>query len=236
MAASLLARLGRGTGTQDDATELAAFFEFQTKGLFRRSRMLVSRPIKTPAQNARREALFNQVDFAGFAHALALAADEMVPLWSFGSDQAADNGFALLAERSAPTPIIDQFWDRLMSEATIDLSIIVALRPRLDQVRLERFARQSLAKGSGFGTLLAIAGAGADIDGLVESPAGKALLGAATGDGATPVEMHALGLIASQPAARAAIDRFVQAGIAASDPLLDLLRLNAALNKNGVSA
>lgn len=237
LSASLLARLGRSTGTGEDASELAGFFEFQTKGLLRRTRVLVARATKTPAQRSRRDALFAQVDFESFARALDVSAVDLVTLWSFGSDAHADYGFAVFAEQSAPAPIIDVLCARLLAESTIDVPVILALRPRLDDAQRGAFAHRLLgAKGGSFGAALSIIGAGAGLDGLIETHAGKALISAASSETEITSEMRALALIASQAAARAAQDRLISAGLTASDPRLDLLRLSAALNHSGGSA
>jgi Family of unknown function (DUF5691) len=234
LAASLLARLGRGSGSNEDATELAGFFEFQTKGLLRRTRILMSRPIKTPAQRSRREALFAQIDFVGFARALGLESDDLVSLWPFGSDGQADIGFATLCEQSATDAVIAALCARLMRETSLDLSLIFTLRSRLNGGQRDGFARRVLAASSGyFRSALAITGAGMDMEGLIDTAAGRALVAAASGEVDATAELHALGLIASQASARAAIERFTKSGLMASDPRLDLLRLNAALTDNG---
>jgi hypothetical protein len=237
LAVSLLARLGRVSGAGEDAAELAGFFDIQAKGLLRRTRVLVPRPMKTLAQRSRREALFDQVSFEGLASELGLSVADLVALWSFGSDAQADHGLAAIAVRTAPAPLIDALWRRLMAEATIDVSVILALRPRLDGAQKRDFARRVIAaKGGSFASALAIAGAGADLNALIDTYSGQMLLGALTGDGNITFELRALALIASQPAARDALDRFVRAGLSASDPRLDLLRLNAALNHVGENA
>jgi Family of unknown function (DUF5691) len=234
LAASLLARLGRGPGSNDDTTELAGFFEFQTKGLLRRTRILVPKPIKTPAQRSRRETLFAQVDFTGFANALGVATGDLVALWPFGTDAQADSGFASLCEQTATDAVIVALCARLMSEATLDVSAILALRPRLNDGQRDGFARRLLAAtGGNFRSALAIAGAGMDMEGLIETAAGKALVTAVSGEGDLTPELHALALIASQAAARAAMERLIKSGLMASDPRLDLLRLNAALTDDG---
>ncbi len=237
LAATLLARLGRGTGTGEDAAELAGFFEFQTKGLLRRTRVLVARPTKTPAQRSRRDTLFAQVDFESFARALRVSAGDLVTLWPFGSDAHADYGFAVFAEQSAPAPIIDALCERLMAESTIEVPVILALRPRLDDAQRGVFARRLVgAKGGSFVAALSIIGAGAELDGLIETQPGKALISSASGEAEITSEIRAFALIASQAAARAAQDRFISAGLTASDPRLDFLRLNAALNPSGANS
>jgi hypothetical protein len=234
LAASLLARLGRGSGSSEDAAELAGFFEFQTKGLLRRTRILVPRPIKTPAQRNRREALFAQVDVSAFARALGVTAEDLIVLWPFGTDAHADYSFASLCEQTAADAWIAALCARLMSETALDVSVILALRPRLNDGQRDGFARRILAAtGGNFRSALAMAGAGMDMERLIETAAGKALVAAASSDRDVTLELHAIALIASQAAARGAIERLTKSGLMESDPRLDLLRLNAALTDNG---
>jgi Family of unknown function (DUF5691) len=236
LAASLLARLGRGTSTGEDAAELAGFFEVQSKGLLRRTRVLVPRSIKTPAQRSRRDSLFAQVDFESFARALGVSPDDLVALWPFGNDAQADHVFATFTEQSASAHVINVLCARLMAAPTINVSIIIALKPRLAPEQRLALARRLLtAKGGNFGSVLLIIGAGAEMDGLMESEPGKMLANIAASDGEIVPELRAIALIASSAAARAALDRLVGAGLTASDPRLDLLRLNAALNNDGVN-
>lgn len=237
LAASLLARLGRGAGTSEDALELASFFQVQTRGLLRRTRVLAIRPTKTPAQRSRRNGLFEQVDFESFARALGVSAMDLVTLWQFGNDARTDQSFALSAEQSASAQIIDALFARLMAEPSINMPVILTLRPRLSDAQRSAFTHRLLtANGASFGNALSIIGAGANLDGLIDTQSGKALTSAALGESQTAHEIRALALIASQAAAGAAQDRLISAGLTASDPRLDLLRLNAALNHSGVSA
>lgn len=236
-AASMLARLGRGSGNGADAAELAAFFELQTKGLLRRTRVLVARATKTPAQRSRRETLFATVGVDGFAQALGVSLDDLVALWPLGADFQADRDFATLLEQSASPAIIDVIYARLMQEATMDVAFILALRGRFDTRQRDALARRVLAStGSNFQAGLAIAAAGAEMDGLIETVPGKALVGAAAGASDFTAELQALALLASQPAARAALDHITKAGQIPSDPRLDILRLSAALDHSGAKA
>jgi hypothetical protein len=236
-AASMLARLGRGADNTEDALELAAFFEFQTKGLLRRTRILVPRTIKTPAQRSRRETLLAQVDYIAFARALDVSPDDLVALWPLGADAPADYGFALMLEQSASSAIIDAISARLIQENTKDISFIIALRERLDTGRRGDLARRVLAStGGSFQAVTAIAGPGSEMDGLIETASGKALLAAVKGESDFSTELQALALLASQSSARSALDRMTHAGLTPSDPRLDLLRLNAALDHSGAQA
>src|SRR6202007_2590369 len=90
LATALLARLGHGSAVGEEATELAGFFELQTKGLIRRTRVVAARQMKTPAQRSRRQALFEAVDLAGFARALDATQEDLIALWPWGEDRQAD--------------------------------------------------------------------------------------------------------------------------------------------------
>lgn len=198
---------------------------------------MVPRPIKTPAQRSRREALFAQANFVSFAGAMGVSPEELVALWPFGSDGYADQGFAVLSEQSAPAAIIDALCARLMQEGTLDVSFLLTLRPRFNARQRDGFARRVLAaKGGNFATALRLVGPGADMEGLIETGSGKALVAASAGDADIMSEVQALALLASQNAARAALEQLIKAGLMASDPRLDLLRLNANLNDSGVTA
>lgn len=237
LAASLLARLGHGSGNDADAAELAGFFAIQTKGLLRRTQVLTAHKIKTPAQRSRRSALLAQVDFDSLARALGVSSEALVALWPFGEDAHADHEFVASAEQSAAAPVIDALFARLMAEPKILVPAILALKPRLDTDRCRAFAQRLLgAAGSRFADALAIAGAGAELDQIMETRAGKALIDAVSGPQDIAPDIRALAAIASQSAARAALDQLSHAGLTASDPRLDLLRLNAALNHHGATA
>ena len=237
LAASMLARLGRESGTQDDAAELAGFFEFQTKGLLRRTRILVPKPIKTPAQRSRRDALFAQVNFAGFASALGISDDDLAAHWSFGSDASADQGMGKMAERTASTRNIEALCTRLMREDTLYVPLLLTIRSRLDMGQRNGFARRILtARGGSFAMALQLAGPGAELDGLIDSVPGKALIATCATDTNVNIEVQALALIATQTAARGALELFSKSGLMGSDPRLDLLQLNAALIHSGATS
>jgi hypothetical protein len=92
--------------------------------------------------------------------------------------------------------------------------------------------------GGAFMQALAIAGSDGEIDGVVDTAAGEVLLselaGRSDGDRAGhAIELLALGLLASQAAAVQALEKLAEAGLIASDPRLDMLRLNAALDPKG---
>jgi hypothetical protein len=235
LAAALLARLGHGAAVGEEATELAGFFELQTKGLIRRTRVVAARPIKTPAQRSRRQALFEAVDLTGFARALDGTPEELIVLWPWGEDRQVDQALVGMAERSGSDALVAALHEMLLAQATVDVPAMLALMPRLDAAQRRAFALRVLRAGGGtFQMALALTGGEGALDGVIDTTAGAALLGALKAEDAAKradlnAELHALGLIASPGAARDSLDRLAGAGLLAADPRLDMLRLNAAL-------
>lgn len=232
LATALLARLGHGGRDGEDGTELAAFFTIQTKGLLRRTRVIVAQVVKTAAQRNRCDTLFQTLSFDGFAQALGLASTELVAAWPWGADLLGDRQLAAMAARSASDTIIDAV---ATAPGTGDARTLVELLPRLSSSQRRQVAIGLLGtEDASFATLLPIAGGGGEIDDAIETPAGKALLDALKAEdkrfGDHADELLALGLIASRSAARQALDRLAAAGLTAADPRLDMLRLNAALD------
>jgi len=122
----------------------------------------------------------------------------------------------------------------LTAAAAIDLTILMQLLPRLTAAQCRQIAIYLLrAKGAGFAMALIVAGGAGGIDEAIATPAGEALLAALGSDDAAhadqAIELQALGLLASRAAAAQALERLAATGLIASDPRLDMLRLNAAL-------
>src|SRR5262249_14908713 len=85
------------------------------------------------------------------------------------------------------------------------------------------------ATGGSFAQALTIAGGDGGIDEPMDTAAGAALRVAIKADAIKPDELVALGLLTSRAAARRALEQLAAAGLIWSDPRLDMLRLNAAL-------
>ena len=240
LAASLLARLGGGSAEGDqDAAELAGFFPLQTKGLLRRSRVIAPQQLKTPAQRNRRTALMETVSLDGFARALGVPLNELVAAWPWGTDHTADQLLAGMTARSATDAIVAQMAEAVTASAFYPHALLPLLE-RLAPPRRRAAAAQLLRVGSGgFAMALAIAGGDGRIDDVIRTAAGKALVVAVAAENARPGEQSdellALGLIASRPAARQALEQLAAVGLIASDPRLDMLRLNAALEDKGAT-
>lgn len=235
LAIALLARLGHGGGGDEDGMDLAAFFTIQTKGLLRRTRVIVPEALKTPARRNRRATLFETLSYDGFAQALGLSATDLTAAWPWGQDLLGDQQLAAMAARSGSDTIVDMIADAASVASTIDAQTLVELSPRLTPYRRRQVATRLLgAQDSSFATALAIVGGDGGIDEATRTAAGTALLGLLASEDARPGDhadaLLALGLIASRSAARQALDDLAAAGLVASDPRLDMLRLNAALD------
>lgn len=233
LAAAYLARLGHGAGTSAEAAELAGFFEIKAKGLLRRTRVVTARPIKTAAQRAVRDRLFEAVDFTAFAAALDLAIDSLLTAWPF-EDAAGDAGLAAMIARSGGAAAVTALLDALMAEPALPMLPLRMLTPRLSGAQRRAVAERAVGpKRLSFEAVLNIAGAGTNLEELIDRAAGDALLAACSSPDAKLAELapelHALGLLASARAARDALARLTAGGLLGADPRLDMLRLNAAL-------
>lgn len=237
LAVSLLARLGRGPASGEDIAELASFFSVKTKGLLRRSRIIQAEPPKTPAQWQRRKALFDGADLASFSGALGLAPQELIAVWDWNVDHAADIALINVIVATGTDAHVTQAAE-VIGERDATGGLVAALAPRLAPAERTRHAVAALhAHGISFELAQQLAGATARLDDPLSVPAGKALLAALQRDDAKPTdqvaEFHALGLIASREGARQSLQQLTSAGLLQGDPRLDMLRLNAALDDNG---
>ena len=237
LAASLLARLGRGAAVGEDVAELAGFFSVKMKGLLRRSRVIQFENVKTPAQVHRRSALLESADIASLARALTLTPQELVDAWSWDVDRQADAALTSLVARTGTDSLVAQTAEAV---SQCDASFFLAtLTPRLAPGQRAGLAEKVLrTRNFSFDVAQTIAGGTARLENPLTAPAGAALLTALRRDDAKPsdalAELFALGLIASRAAARQALERVNGAGLLQGDPRLDMLRLNAALDDNGV--
>jgi hypothetical protein len=242
LATSLLARLGHPVASAEDAAELAGFFEVQSTGLLRRTKTLAARTLKTPAQTQRCHALLSSVDATAFAAALQIDLDALIGMWCWGENQQTDWTFAGMIARSGPDGAVTQLLDLLSCKGPDTVQALLLLVPRLDSRQRDETALLLLRAGASFRSALSIAGGTGRIEAAIDFPAGVSLL-----DGLRPQredakpadqadELHALGLLASTPAARAAIAKLNTIGILSADPRLDMVRLNAALDDHGAIA
>ncbi|WFU21722.1 DUF5691 domain-containing protein [Bradyrhizobium sp. CB1717] len=236
LAASLLARLGRGPAAGEDIAELAGFFSVKTKGLLRRSRVVQAEALKTPAQVQRRKALFESAGLASFCGALGLAPQELIAAWEWNLDHAADLALINLIVATGTDAHVAQAAEAINQHDAAGL--VVTLAPRLAPADRARHAEAAMnAHNIRFELAQLIAGPAARLDNPLSAPAGKTLLVALQREDTKPsdhvAELHALGLIASREGARQSLQRLTAAGLLQGDPRLDMLRLNAALDDKG---
>jgi hypothetical protein len=167
------------------------------------------------------------------AQALDLSPEELVEAWPWGSDHPADNGMAAMAARSASDAVVEAIADALTTGETMDPYSLGHLLPRLSSDWRREAAKRVLREKGSFGQAQMAAGADGRIDGVMRTGAGAKLLAALADQNAKPgdqsAELLALGLIASRSAAKQALEQLAAAGLIASDPRLDMLRLNVAL-------
>jgi hypothetical protein len=236
LAASLLARLGRGPSVGEEIAELAGFFSVKMKGLLRRSRVIQFENVKTPAQMHRRAALLESADIASLARALTLTSEELVDAWNWDVDRQADAALTSLVVRTGTDSLVAQTAE---AASQCNASFFLAtLTPRLARGQRSELAEKVLRTRSfSFDMAKTIAGGTARLENSLTAPAGAALLAALRRDDAKPsdelTELFALGLITSRAAARQVLERLNGAGLLQGDPRLDMLRLNAALDDNG---
>ncbi|QAY78385.1 DUF5691 domain-containing protein [Sphingosinicella sp. BN140058] len=241
LAASLLARLGARGDAGEEAAELADFFSIETKGFLRRAKVLAPRALKTAAQRQRRHELLARIDFPSFAAALGAEPDGLLALWQWGLDEQADNGFATMIAGSASDAIVDAVCTVLSENPATHHGSLVALLPRLSPAARGAVAGRFLtARGGSFAAAAALGAGACRIDDPLRTPAGAALLGQIASEdsgtrAAAAAELHALGLVASRAAAQHALERLTRAGMLSADPTLDMVRLNAGLDDNGVT-
>lgn len=239
LAATLLARLGRGAASNEGAVELAGFFEIRGKGLLRRTKAIAPLKTKTTAQANRRRQLFAEADMTAFATALGVAQHDVVSMWSWNVDVQADSDLVEMAARSASDPMIEALVDAIHRENPNSPELPLLLLPRLATTQRNALARRTLANGDSFLLALRIAGGTARIDDAITASAGTALIKSLGAEDASPTkrvsELHALGLITSRAGAARALERLTSTGLLGADPRLDMLRLNAALDDKGVT-
>lgn len=238
LAASLLARLGRGPSAGEALAEIAGFFSVKMKGLLHRVRVIEFTNVKSPAQRQQRAALFERVDLASFAKALGLAPHDLITAWSWDVDQQADAALVGLVAQTGTDELVARTAEAMSQHDGSGL--LVALAPRLAPDQRSELAEAVLrTRGLSFETVKAIAAGAARLDDPLSAPAGTALLAALKQDEAKPseqlAELFALGLIASRAGAHRALERLYGAGMLQGDPRLDMLRLNAALDDNGAT-
>jgi len=240
LAARLLARLGHPAEEAEAAAELGGFFERQRAAILSRREVVAPIRLKTGAQRARRAELMGSVTLAGLAGALELSPAALVAEWDFADPQA-DEGLIAMAAASASDDCILALLERLLDLAQPRPAALTPLFERLGpEARRKTLPPVLAADNETFTASLACVGSaygGVALDALLMAPALDRLEGLASAeargersqDMVLDTGLTNLGLLADATAARALLARFVEAGLAAADPMLAMLAFNAAL-------
>lgn len=240
LAARLLARLGHPAEEAEAAAELGGFFERQRAGILSRRQVIVPIRLKTGAQRARRAELMGSVTLAGLAGALELSPAALLAEWDLADPQA-DEGLIAMAAASASDECILALLERLLDLAQPRPAALAPLFERLGpEARRKLLPPVLAADNETFAASLACVGStygGVALDALSMAPALDRLEGLASAEArgernqgmALAMGLTNLGLLADATAARALLARFVEAGLAAADPMLAMLAFNAAL-------
>ena len=244
LATQLLARLGRVGDETALAAELAGFLHLAT-GILKAGRLSPA-PIKTAAQKARRQELFETVSLNGLAQAMGLPAEELIARWaSKASDLRATAGLAAMVAATGSDALAEACLDHLMAEDHDNLDDLAALLERLSAEGRTARLPQILARdkphlalsravmaaqpGRTPYAVLAESGAVARLDEMVaaslEDDAPR------RADAALKAGLTALALLADAEAARRLAAHYTGLGLIAADPLLSLLTFNAALGE-----
>ena len=247
LANTLASRLGKAAETGEMAGELADFLKAGTSGLLSRKPAVTPKPLKTTAQKTRRRELFAAVPLAGLAQALGMNADALVAAWRPKGDGAATESFVHMVAETGSDAVQLACAHRLLEDGTDILSTIGPLARRLDvETRRGLAATIRDRDDATFTATVACAGdalGDMPFDALKAAPGFRALISelkafSKADDKRHKTHEHAvmsgvfnLGLLAEPAAAAALIDRFTELGLMAADPKLDMLHLNAALER-----
>jgi hypothetical protein len=242
LSARLLARIGQRSAGDEavaETAELAAFIEPGKSGWLSRRTVYRPRELKSQAQLQRRAELFEICQLIDLAGTLGISEEELVAGWELGGKDGADRAFAGMAVSSGSDAAVTQLAGRLLEAG--DLASFLALLPRLGEAAKRSFVGAVLAGGS---AMLALLNAVDEIksgsftqDELMRSRLYKEIRAAITGRSEAdrrPVDLGALGLLATASAADAIAKDLIAAGLTFADTSLALLRLNAALGENSL--
>jgi hypothetical protein len=239
-----LARLGRSSDTGDLAAELAEMVTIGKVGLINRRSRLVIRPLKTPAQTARRHELFRLVSAAALARALGTSELQLMEAPPDGNADGIE-GFAQMVAATGSDAALHALFNIMLADAASPVSPLRVLAPRLSTNERQALMPQIMARDTqDLQTTLTITGrdlGAVPVSALLAAPAYAALseLLGKVGDGADgqrahinsalAVMLNRVALLLDAPGAADMAARVTQQGLSPADPKLELLRLNAAL-------
>ena len=227
LAASLLGRLGVGSGQAADVAELAAFFKVGASGLLKKSIAVTAAPTKTNAQRQRRDELLGLVTVGDLAGALGLAPDDLVD--GADLDDQAMPAFVGLVARTGTDAQADRLAKRLLPKR---MQLAMELLPRASAATRQQAMESLLATRADAYILNLLTELEPDIAEpatVVRSPALAVILSKLDAD--KRQDLFPLSFVCTAPAAQAVLDRLIEAGVRPHDPWLTPLRFNLALTQ-----
>jgi hypothetical protein len=229
-ARGLLARLGVAVG-DEDAAELAAFYEVK-KALLTRRVSVQSKAKLNSAQLRRRQELLARLPVGALAAALGLDEAGLAAAWVIDDDGSL--GLLDAFVRSGSDAGLRALWDRLDTKQTEGWLARIAGRLSPSEIEAEAVGLLKRGRVQDPVALAALVGPGmSDALGraLIDShPVAEILTPKAQGaDVRLAGLLRGLGLVLPAPTARMLTDRLTRQHLSPHDPVLDALTLNAAL-------
>ncbi|MBV8768484.1 MAG: hypothetical protein JO094_06260 [Hyphomicrobiales bacterium] len=243
LARTLLARLGRVSGEDALATELAAMMTLGKIGLLRRRSRVTMTPLKTSAQEARRRELLGRVSLKSLSDALGATDTQLLEASPVGKADVL-GAFARMIAKTGSDAACERLLELVLEDKEFPLAEALALVRRRRPAQARAVAPRILQRDDRFfATTLAFVGPVGEVTlaALTASPSFSALLRAMeTARGAEDAKrteatrlvesgLDRLGVLASPEAASEIMARLAAMGLSAADPKLDMLQLNAAL-------
>ena len=240
LAARLLARLHHKSKglTTEDLAELTAFFEVGNKGIFKRSKSIRAKPLKSPAQALRRAALLEMSSLLELAAALEVSEAEFIDCWQFDGEGAlkpsADACLTQVVVQSAADEFVERLANRLLEEKELN-PLLLSLLPRLSRTSQQRVMLKILAGQTVTQLSFIEHGDLAQAGDILSSHAYKAAKVAIEKEQENNVSytlssLNVLACVATAEAAGAVLDELAASfGIFPANPALALLRLNFEL-------
>lgn len=255
VARQFLARLGKsrqipdGEDLQEQANTLAEYYEIKSSGLLKKRRQIIPKKLKSKKQQAVRTELLTKVALDDFAQALQTDINKLVSDWHFSANRDIDNQNFIA---NAVNTLADTAIQALIENLLTSIQSEVAAFSWLDQFagRLPDDTRSALAhellcsrhSEIAFNDLLSLANgplqpsltwsqlqASASWKNLMNQVQKKLAKQGYLDDHQMEDEFKALGLLLNSDVAEHALNTLVEMGVLKADPIIDFLKLNAAL-------
>jgi hypothetical protein len=239
LADQLLARLEGSTSATDELRgSVAEFFTQGTAGLLRRRRYFAPTPVRNESRKTARYHLLRHWPLAAIAKVFDVTDAQFVTDWRFGDDEGFDRSLVRNIAEFGSDAAAAAIMDVIVSPDEELTRSLTQLASRLDRDRRQRLVLHVLDHNPGLADEIALM---QPLEfGWVDAPRLRncrsywKLESLIERDGAhlrAAIDgwLFGIGLVLTPGAAAEILDDLARAGLRADDPLLALLRLNAAL-------